>query len=45
MLAVIRCHLLVITAILVCGLSGCATRPPASDKDALADLQRNQRSA
>ena len=37
MLAVIRCHLLVITAILVCGLSGCATPPPASDKDALAD--------
>ena len=37
MLAVIRCHLLVITAILICGLNGCATRPPASDKDALAD--------
>ena len=35
MLAVIRCHLL--TVILICGLNGCATRPPASDKDALAD--------
>ncbi len=37
MLAVIRCHLLVITAIVMCGLNGCATRPPASDRDALAD--------
>jgi phospholipid-binding lipoprotein MlaA len=37
MLAVIRCHLLVITAILICGLNGCATPPPASDKDALSD--------
>ena len=37
MLAVIRCHLLVITAILLCGLSGCATPSPASDQDALAD--------
>ena len=37
MLAVVRCHLLVITVILICGLNGCATRPPASDKDALAD--------
>jgi phospholipid-binding lipoprotein MlaA len=37
MLAIIRCHLLVITAILVCGLNGCATPPPPSDKDARAD--------
>ena len=38
MFAVIRCHLLVITAVLICGLNGCATPPPASDKDALADF-------
>jgi phospholipid-binding lipoprotein MlaA len=37
MLAVIRCHLLVITAILICGLNGCATPPPTSDQDAIAD--------
>ena len=39
MLAVARCHRLVITAILICGLNGCATRPPASDTDALADYK------
>ena len=37
MLAVARCHRLVITAILICGLNGCATRPPASDPEALAE--------
>jgi phospholipid-binding lipoprotein MlaA len=38
MRAVIRRHLLVITAVLLCGLGGCATPPPAGDPDAVADF-------
>ena len=37
MRAAIRCHLLVITAVLLASLGGCATPPPASDKDAVTD--------
>ena len=38
MRAVIRRHLLVITALLAGGLCGCATPPPADDADAVADF-------
>jgi len=38
MRAVIRRHLLVITALLAGGLCGCATPPPADDADAVADV-------
>ena len=34
-----RYHLLVITALLLADLAGCATPPPASDPDAVADYQ------
>ena len=39
MRAVIRRHLLVITAVLLGNLGGCATPPPASDPDAVADFK------
>jgi phospholipid-binding lipoprotein MlaA len=39
MRAVIRCHLLVITALLLGTLGGCATPPPADDADAVADFK------
>jgi phospholipid-binding lipoprotein MlaA len=39
MRAVSRCRLLVITAFLLGPLGGCATPPPASDPDAVADYQ------
>ncbi len=45
MRAVIRRHLLVITAVLLGNLGGCATPPPASDPDAVADYKESQRSA
>ena len=32
-------HLLVITAVLLCSLGGCATPPPAADADAVADFK------
>jgi phospholipid-binding lipoprotein MlaA len=38
MCAVARRHLLVITAVLLCSLGGCATPPPAGDPDAVADF-------
>ena len=38
MCAVTRRHLLVITAVLLCSLGGCATPPPAGDPDAVADF-------
>jgi phospholipid-binding lipoprotein MlaA len=40
MLAVNRCHLLVITAVLLCSLDGCATPPPDNDKEAVADFNQ-----
>ena len=39
MRAVIRHHLLVISAVLLGTLAGCATPPPASNPDAVADFQ------
>ena len=39
MRAVIRHHLLVISALLLGTLAGCATPPPASDPEAVADFQ------
>ena len=39
MRAVISCHLLVITAMLLCGLGGCATPPSPDDPDAVADFK------
>ena len=39
MRAVIRHHLLVISAVLLGALAGCATPPPASDPEAVADFQ------
>jgi phospholipid-binding lipoprotein MlaA len=39
MRAVIRCHLLVITAVLLGSVGGCATPPPADDPDAVADFK------
>jgi phospholipid-binding lipoprotein MlaA len=39
MRAVIRCHLLVITALLLGTMGGCATPPPADDADAVADFK------
>lgn len=38
MRAVIRRHLLVVTAVLLGSLGGCATPPPADDPDAVADF-------
>lgn len=38
MRAAIRCHLLVISAVLIGSLAGCATPPPADDPDAIADF-------
>jgi len=39
MRTVIRCHLLVITAVLLASVGGCATPPPADDPDAVADFK------
>jgi len=39
MRVVIRPHLLVVTALLLSNLAGCATPPPASDPDAVADFR------
>jgi phospholipid-binding lipoprotein MlaA len=39
MRAVRRCHVLVITAVLLGSVGGCATRPPADDPEALADFE------
>jgi phospholipid-binding lipoprotein MlaA len=39
MRAVNRCHLLVITAMALGSLAGCATPPPADDPDAVADFK------
>jgi phospholipid-binding lipoprotein MlaA len=41
MRAVIRRHLLVFTAVLLANLGGCATPPPASDPDAVADYKES----